>query len=524
MNCSCRKRKRLNKQPVGKPGLETEKDMIRVLSVDNMRRSDATAIAGGIPGRELMFRAGKGVFDLVPWKPPVAVVCGSGNNAGDGFVIAKLLRDAGMDCGIILLSDRFSGDGAYYYSLCREAGIPVTGPESEPEWKKYRTIVDCIFGTGFRGSVRGKARDAIRAINAGDAYVVSVDINSGLNGDSGMAELCVRSDLTVSVGWFKTGHFLNMAKDVIREKVNCEIGIEPVERTYSLVEAADAAALFRPRPHFSNKGTYGYIALIGGSGKYSGAIRLAGMANAAMRAGAGVVKLAVPASIRPLVSAEILESTAFPLSDRDGEILFREEEISELVSNVRVAAFGMGIGTSRGAAEVLEYLLARFSGRLVIDADGLTLLSRLPKEMIREASCSLVLTPHLKEFSRLSGRSMEEILENPVAAAEAYAGEYGVILLLKGPSTVVTDGKETLITDAGCAGMATAGSGDVLSGILAAVLARAGDPLAGTAAASFVNGKAGELAQRRKGSVSMVAGDTVACIPEVVYSLEKMDL
>ena len=180
----------------------------------------------------------------------------------------------------------------------------------------------------------------------------------------------------------------------------------------------------------------------------------------------------------------------------------------------------MGIGTGEGAARMLEYLLENFRGRLIVDADGLTLLSRLEKDRIRNASCSMILTPHLKEFSRLSGLETGEILNSPIAAAEAYAEECRVILLLKGPATIITDGKSTYLTDTGCPGMATAGSGDVLSGILAAVAAFSPDPLLGAAAAAWINGKAGEAAQRRMGSVSMTAGDTASFIPEIVLNLE----
>ena len=499
--------------------------MISVLSVENMRKSDARTIEGGIPGRELMYRAGRGVFEAVDWKPPVAVVCGSGNNAGDGYVIAKLLHESGVPCGIILLSDKCSEDGGYYLGLCREAGVPVRHWESALfSLRDYGTIVDCLFGTGFRGPVRGAAKEVIDSINTSGAYVVSVDINSGLNGDSGMAETCVRSDLTVSVGGFKPGHFLNMAKDVMKEKRNLDIGIEPVNRPYFLIGEADVSSLFRPRPNYSHKGSWGYTALIGGSKKYCGAIRLAAIANAAMRAGAGVVKLAVPDVLYHEVAPAILESTLFPLRDNGEEITFDEKEIAGLISNIRTAAFGMGIGTGEGAARTLAYLLAHFTGRLIVDADGLTLLSRMDREKIRNAACSLILTPHLKEFSRLSGLEMNEILSGPADAAEAYAKETGTVVLLKGPSTIITDGGTTYLTDAGCAGMATAGSGDVLSGILAAIASFAPDPLTGAAAAAYINGRAGELAQRRFGSVSMTAGDTAACVAEIVRELEHSAL
>ena len=499
--------------------------MIPVLSVENMRKSDARTIENGTPGRELMLRAGRGVFEKVRWMPPAAILCGSGNNAGDGYVIALLLKEAGIPCELILLSGRHSEDGAYYLGKCREAGIPEKPWDSTVDLKAYGTIVDCLFGTGFHGEVRGAARDAIEAMNTSGAYVVSVDINSGLNGDSGMAELCVHSDLTVSVGGFKPGHFLNMARDVMKEKVNVDIGIEPADRICHLIEQADIAPLFRPRLNFSHKGTYGYIALIGGSMRYTGAVRLASLANAAMRSGAGVVKVAVPKSLFPAVAPALKESTFFPLSEENGKMAFDEKELADLTGNIRTAAFGMGAGTSDGASAVLGWLLEHFPGRLIVDADGLTLLSRMNRERIRNTGRVLILTPHLKEFSRLTGQSIEEIQRNPVAAAEAYAASTGAVVLLKGTATVITDGKTTYITDTGCAGMATAGSGDVLSGILAAVSAfLPEDALLATAAAAWLNGRAGELAQSRYGSVSMTAGDTAACLPEIVHSLEKMSL
>lgn len=493
--------------------------MIPILTVEAMRKSDARTIAEGTPGRELMLRAGKAVFERADWKPPVAVLCGSGNNAGDGYVIARLLHSAGITCNVILLCDRYSEDGAYYLTECREAGVPVRLWETGMQLAGYNTLVDCLFGTGFHGAVTGAAAEMIDRINESGACVVSVDINSGLNGDSGMAEKCVRSDLTVSVGFFQPGHFLNMAKDVMKEKANCDIGIRPADGHMGLVEKADVTSLFRPRANNAHKGTYGYTALIGGSRRYSGAIRLAGMANAAMRTGAGVVKLAVPDVLWPVVAPAVLEATVFPLRDNGDEIVYDEKQFAELTANVRTAAFGMGIGTGEGAAQALARLLETYQGTLIVDADGLTLLARMDQNRIRDAACRLILTPHVKEFSRLTGLEIPEILDSPAAYAEAYAKETGAVVLLKGPATVVTDGERTRIVDTGCPGMATAGSGDVLSGILAATAAVV-EPLEAAAAAAWINGKAGELAQERFGSVSMTAGDTAACVAETVRGLE----
>lgn len=493
--------------------------MIKVLSVENMRKSDAYTIENYISSKELMYKAGEGVFKSVKWQGRVAIVCGSGNNAGDGYVVANLLHEHNIPCTIFLIKEKFSEDGKFYFDKCVEAGINVELCNGETTFENYDIIVDCILGTGFRGDVRGLAGVIIQSINKSSAYVVSVDINSGLNGDNGMSSLCVESDLTVSIGDYKTGHFLNMAKDVIKDKVNCDIGIKPVDEPYYLVEKDDLKEIFKERKNYSNKGSYGYIALIGGCKKYSGAIRLAYMANAAMRSGAGVVKVGLPDSICSDVTPQILESTLYPLKDKNGEIIFNKKEIDGLIKGVKLVAIGMGIGLSEETYKVLEYILENYDGKLVIDADGLTMLSKMDEKIFEKTKCKLILTPHIKEFSRLTGLSINEILENPLKIAMEYAKEKGVVLLLKGPSTIITDGKKTYITDRGCAGMATAGSGDVLSGIISAICAYNDDLLLSTAGAAYINGKAGELAQEETNAVSMIASDTVNNISRVISEI-----
>ncbi|MBQ6262101.1 MAG: NAD(P)H-hydrate dehydratase [Clostridia bacterium] len=494
--------------------------MTEVYSAALMKESDAYTIDHNIPARELMFRAGKRIYEKIDRKGPVAVVCGSGNNAGDGFVIASLFHGAGEDVTIFLLSDKTSEIGGSFLNECRENGVRIVPFDEKTDLSGFSVVVDAVFGIGFRGEARGIAREAIRAINESGAYVVSVDINSGLDADSGIADLCVVSDLTVSVGGFKTGHFLNMAKDVMKEKINCDIGIKPVGRTYRLFGEEELRRVFKKRPNFSHKGTYGYVALIGGSTKYPGAIRLAHMANAAMRSGAGVAKTAFPASLYHEIAPSVLESTVFPLSDLDGQIVFSEKEIKELTSGVKTVAIGMGIGTGDGAQQTLEYLLNCFEGTLIVDADGLNILSATDASVLKDSKPRLVLTPHVKEFSRLTGASVDELIKEPVKRAEEYALATDTVVLLKGPSTVVTDGEETYIVDAGCPGMATAGSGDVLSGIASAVCSYTEDLTLAAAAAAYVNGKAGEAAQRKNGSVSMIASDTVASIPEIISRYE----
>ncbi|MCQ2557571.1 MAG: NAD(P)H-hydrate dehydratase [Oscillospiraceae bacterium] len=491
-----------------------------ILSVENMRLSDAWTCANLTPSRELMYRAGLAVFQAAEWKGPVALVCGSGNNAGDGYVIASLLAGAQIPCRVFLLKEKFTRDGRYYYDLCRSAGVAVELLTPETDLSSYATVVDCLLGTGFSGALRPEMQAAIQAINRSGAYVIAVDINSGLNGDNGLCTQAVRSNVTFSLGSPQPGHYLGDAKDYIGCLKNLEIGIPPLEKPYRLVEAEDVTEFLGKRKNNSHKGSYGYLALVGGSLRYSGAIRLANLANSAMRSGAGVVKLALPRSLCPLVVPHILESTLFPLSESNGEICFVPQEMDELLKNTKACAFGMGIGNSSDTALALEYILKSYTGTLIIDADGLNALSAMDPTLCRSAACRLVLTPHPKEFSRLSGKSMQEIREDPIGCTIALAKALHAVVLLKGPTTVISDGDEVYLSSTGCAGMATAGSGDVLSGILAALCALHPDrPAEAAAAAAWVNGRAGELAQGKNGPAAMTAGDTALCVRDVVAEL-----
>lgn len=206
--------------------------MATCVSTEVMRNSDRWTIENVVPSKVLMERAGRAIFENAEWKGPVGIICGKGNNAGDGFVVASLLKGNGIECEIVLLyEDSFSEDGKYFFDKCIEKGIPVV---TDSDYGRYSTILDCIFGTGFKGEVKDPARSAILKINNSGAYVVSADINSGLNGDTGLGDLYVISDLTVSIGTYKYGHFLGHAKEAMKEKVNCDIGIKIIGETKEL--------------------------------------------------------------------------------------------------------------------------------------------------------------------------------------------------------------------------------------------------------------------------------------------------
>lgn len=491
--------------------------MIPITDVKTMRACDAATIAGGTSGRELMRRAGEGILAAHDWKGRVGILCGSGNNAGDGYVLALLLNARGVDVTLILLGNRFSKDGAYYFAQCRDAGIPTQAYTESTDLSAYETLVDCIYGTGFYGEPTGLVAHACQAINQSGAFVISADINSGLNGDNGQGTLCVRSNLTVSIGTYKSGLFLGRAKDVIGAHTNVDIGIKMPAPTVFLAQTSDFKHILRPRLATSHKGNYGYITVMGGSREYAGAAKLANMSAAALRAGCGVAQLAIPESVANAVAPYLLESTLLPIpSDETGHMQYVPILLDAILSRQATIAVGMGWGKSDSHAKILEHLLLNGGTSLVIDADGLNTLALMDKEILKKTACHVVLTPHLKEFERLSGLSMNEILKDPITHACTFAKEYGVVLLLKGACTVVTDGARTVLVDRGCAGMATAGSGDVLSGILAGLLGYNDVSVDTVACGAFVAGLAGELAQADTNAISMLASDTVAHIASAV--------
>ena len=356
--------------------------------------------------------------------------------------------------------------------------------------------------------------------SAGGFYV-SVDINSGLNGDNGLSDLCVKSDLTVSIGTLKSGHILNQAKDKIGKLINVDIGITPLEKPYVLLEKEDIKSLIKPRENYSHKGTYGYVSLIGGSIMYSGAIKLANIASCAVRSGAGVVRLCVPNSITQGVLPYMLESTLYPLKDENGNIKFDKDQIDTLINSSKVIAIGMGLGGKGDNEQIISYLINNYNGILIIDADGLNTLAKMDIDLTK-SNAKIVLTPHLKEFERQSRIPMKEINENPIKYAEEYAKNNGVILLLKGVATIITDGETTYLTNTGCPGMATGGSGDVLSGILSGICASNDATLIeNVVAGAYINGLAGEIAREESCDISMSAYDTASSVKEAITKIIK---
>ncbi|MDD5924332.1 MAG: NAD(P)H-hydrate dehydratase [Clostridia bacterium] len=501
--------------------------MKKVISVETMRNSDAAKISSGASGIELMYNAGKAAFEHIDCESKkIAIVCGTGNNAGDGYVIALLAEEKGADVTIFLIKEKFSSDGKFYFDKCIKKGIKYTLCDDNTCFSQYDVIVDCIFGTGFKDIPSGITADIIKKINISQekgTRVVSIDINSGLNGDNGLSELCVCSDLTISIGTLKSGHFLGDAKDKIGQIVNCDIDIPISGEYFRLLEDNDFYDIIKERKNNSHKGTYGIAGVLGGCKEYSGAIKLANMSVSQLRSGCGISRVIIADSLFTSVSPYLLESTLFLLKDIDGKIIFDENEINNAIKGLNSLAIGMGWGVCEENRKILEYIIKNFQGNLIIDADGLNILSALDMKILKSAKCKIAITPHPKEFSRLSKIPVSEILCDPIRYSREFASEYNIVVLLKGTSTIITDGDVVSICSHGCSGMASAGSGDVLSGIAAGLAAYNDDMFHTMECASYINGIAGELAQAKLNSISMIAHDTVDQISNAVNKLLQND-
>ncbi len=477
--------------------------MQEVVSVKVMRESDENTIKTKTPSLELMKRAGEAVYGAHDWKGKTAIVCGTGNNAGDGYVLAALLGDK---CRLFLLCDKFSPDGKHYFDQCVKMGVEYSFIDESTDFGEFDTIVDCIFGTGFRGEVTGAAKTVIDKINSSGKYVVSVDIPSGLNGDTGCG-YSVISDVTISIGTLKTGLVLNEAKDKIKKLVNCPIGIDIVGEKYFLLDREDFCGLIPERKSHSHKGTYGYTALWGGCEEYSGAVKLANLSLAALKSGCGVNKLIVNERIAPYVAPYLLESTLFKMPDG-----FEKEKTDGALGNVKCLAIGMGWGKGAEYEDILYYILENFALNIIIDADGLNTLAGMDLDVLKRTRCKVCLTPHVKEFARLAKIDMGEV---DFIKARDFAAEYNVTVLLKGTATAITDGEEVYFVNRGCPGMATAGSGDVLSGILCGLGGYMELDIMSVSLGAYIAGRAGEEAQKEINAVSMTAGDTVRNICKI---------
>jgi NAD(P)H-hydrate epimerase len=502
---------------------------MKITTAAEMRDIDrATSEKYGVPSVTLMETAGAGVADFIlehyPHAQRIAVVCGKGNNGGDGFVIARKLHDAGRVVEVILLArpDELKGDAAAMFQNLRAASVETSqqlSAEFSSAVANGDLLVDAILGTGFKPPVKGVYAEAITAMNHSGKPVIAVDIPSGAESDSThpqAGEGIARADAIVTFTAPRPAHIFGVLTRGPVVVVPIGSPDEAIVSSLNLevITPGDFSRLLAPRPMDSNKGMYGHALIVGGSLGKSGAAAMAGMA--ALRAGAGLSTVAVPRSVMPSVASFAAELMTEPLPEtRAGGIdTAALDKAAELSSAMTVVALGPGIGRQPETFEFVQELVRRVKSPMVIDADGLNAFQG-KTELLDGSQRPLVLTPHPGEMSRLTGMSIKAIQADRLNIARKFAREHQLVLVLKGNNTIIAlpEGK-VWVNPTGNPGMATGGTGDILTGMIVGVIGQMPDDVAGaTIAAVYLHGLAGDVAAETMGEHSLTATDLLKGLP-----------
>jgi NAD(P)H-hydrate epimerase len=509
--------------------------VVPVFSGEEMRAVDRRAIEElGIAGATLMENAGRGAADCIqaalgdlglPRRGVrVVVVCGKGGNGGDGFVVARRLKQAGHRVRVFLLAarDEVRGDAALKLREMERGGLRARVIDADALVRalaEAQLVIDALLGTGFRGAPSPAVARAIEQVNASGRPVVSLDIPSGLSVDGAAAEgPVVRAALTPTFAGLKRGLVAGDGVASAGRVVVIDIGVPraEVERGIAtfVVEPVDVTPHFPPRRRGSHKGTYGHLLIVAGSVGKTGAAALA--ARGAMRAGVGLTTVATAASAQPVVASLILEAMSEPLPEtaRRTISLKARQRLDELVERRDAVTLGPGLGLDEETQTLARNLVSECPRPMVVDADALTALAG-HLERLREAPAVRCLTPHPGEMARMLGVSVADVQRDRIATVRQFATTWRAPLVLKGSTSVIglPDGT-VLLNPTGNPGMASGGTGDVLSGVLGAFLARGLESAAALASAVYLHGLAGDVAAERVGQESLVAGDVIEALPE----------
>lgn len=505
---------------------------MRILSAEAMREVDRVAIEElGIPSLVLMENAAIGVVDAIgeiyEEAESAAIFCGPGNNGGDGLAIARHLAVRGYDVQVFLVSGRrgMRGDAEVQLGICRRQGLAIQEVADEDgvvealeEAREADLIVDALFGTGLSKPLEGMLADLVEGLNDLPVPRVAVDLPSGLNGSqSEPLGPHIVADLTVTFAAPKIVHVFPPASEAVGELVVTDLGIPPelVDEAgedggpLHLLVGEELSGLLPEREPDSHKGDYGHALIVAGSPGKAGAAILA--ARAAVRSGAGLVTAAVPESILNVVDLGSIESMTLPLTSLD--------QVLEALEGKSVLAMGPGLGQEAG--EAIRRIALEVSLPLVLDADGINAFAGRAAE-IAGRSEETVLTPHPGELGRLLGISTSEVQEDRIAAARRAAVETESVVVLKGHRTlVVTPGGEVHVNATGNPGMASGGTGDVLTGMIAGLLAQGLGALDAARLGVYLHGLAGDLAAARTGEAALTAGDLLTHLPAAFLELEE---
>ncbi len=508
---------------------------MRVTTVEEMRRLDRTAIERfGIPGEILMENAGEAVYFAILSELEVPgerflVLCGGGHNGGDGFVVARKLHSAGALVRVVILSDpsRYDEAPRLHLHMVERLGIPVeVKPPVEAirealEWSDV--VVDAMLGTGLDREVGGLYREAIEAVNASGRTVVAVDIPSGVHGDTGaVMGVAVEADLTVTFGLPKRGNLLYPGAGLCGELFVSHISFPPELYGDSAIAVAINEPLpLPPRRPDGHKGSFGDALFVAGAAGYFGAAAFS--ASAHLKAGGGYARLAAPAPVVPHLAGLAPEAVYAPQpATADGTLAAAAVEgLVELAGRVDFTVVGPGLSLQEETVEAVRRLVRAVPGPLLVDGDGLTAVAGDPAA-VRERGGPTVLTPHPGEMARLAGRTTAEVLADPIPLLQRMAGELEAIVVLKGAHSLVgLPSGEVFVNTSGNDGMATAGSGDVLTGTITAMAGLGLELADAVRTGVFVHGLAGDLSAESVGPDGVTARSILGFLPEAVALLRE---
>lgn len=515
---------------------------MKVVKASQMKAIDEKAINEyGIPSLVLMENAGIRTVEVIEellgdvQGKTIVVIAGKGNNGGDGLVIARHLLNAGALVYIFVMGkeEELSPDNltnfnvikkmtSNYHYLCEEADLD----KLMLALLSADLIVDSIYGVGFKGKLNEFDSKVIKMVNWCQAPVVAVDIPSGLEADTGKAHgEVVYAAHTVTYGLPKIGLIIEPGKNYVGTLSVADISIpEPLlndeNLKLNLITRKMISPLIKPRLAESHKGTYGHVLVVGGSIGMTGAVVMS--ANAALRAGAGLVTAAVPESLLPVVESHLVEVMTLPLAETGQSTIALEAQpaLENFLGKVSVCAVGPGMGRYPEALAIIDSIIESSGVPIVIDADGLNALEN-NMSILKDRQVPIVITPHPGEMARLTGKTISEIQADRLNIAVEFAREWGITVVLKGNNTIIaTANGEAYININGNPGMATAGSGDVLCGIIAGLIAQGLNPVEAAYTGVYLHGAAGDKVAEVKGQRGLIAGDLINAIPEILRDFE----
>jgi len=514
-------------------------ETMKVATAEQMQELDRKAIeAYRIPGIVLMENAGRGATEVISntfpdlQKMKIAIVAGKGNNGGDGFVIARYLLNRRISVKVYLLADPkgLRGDAETNFQIFqRMKGEVISVPSSKDyqkvkkELEKFDLLIDAIFGTGLDAEVRGYYREVIDHLNTLQKPIVAIDIPSGLDANTGKPfGTAVRASLTITFGLPKIGHVISPGLDYVGKLKLVDIGLpkklveEERIQTYLLENDEIRGWLSTPRRPDTHKGDYGHLLVIAGSVGKTGAAAMA--CEAALRIGAGLVTLAIPKSLNAIMEVKLTEVMTEPLPETPKQTLSLRafSSILRLCENKKAVIIGPGIGTFKETQSLILKLIKTLNLPIILDADGLTALATQPKTL-PTTNRSLILTPHPGEMAKLIRSTPKDVQEDRISISRNFAQSHHVHLVLKGHRSLIATPKgEVFINPTGNPGMASGGTGDVLTGMIGGLICQGFDILQSLQMAVYLHGLAGDEMAQELGEKSLIARDIIEKIPALL--------